>query len=302
MLLLVLIYCLVISCYAISVNAADLNKNIASDVISTLMKRIDSMEATIKEMERLATESGQREKAMLRRIEYLETTWSQCKTLTNEIMTRQEAMQSEIKELHNEIQDQQEETRKLVVSLSEASRDENNDVVGLDEQKDINTKMTLNRTRVVGVKRKRQQSYVRHKRANGVQVAFSAYLTHREYHLGITQVIKYDSVLINEGNFYNPLTGIFTCPEDGIYLFSFFTAAYGNHKNWVRLVVDNVNLSGATSEGTRDYHDDQGGNVAIIRLRAGQSVWMSVVHAGDAELDADSEHHHVTFSGVRLGD
>ncbi|KAK3580240.1 hypothetical protein CHS0354_012767 [Potamilus streckersoni] len=274
------------------------------------MKRIDAIEIKMKDMERLVNEAGQREKVMLGRIEYLETIRGQCEILTNEMMTGQKAMQREINHLRTEIHNQQDETRKLAVLFSARSSDDNKDLVGPDENMNANTEVKLNGTSNLGIKgikppcmdhKRIKPPCMVHKRASSVQVAFSAYISHRELHLGINQVIKYDALLINDGNHYNPHTGIFTCPEDGLYLFSFFTASNGSHKNWVRLVLDDVNISGATSEGTRDHHDDQGGNVAIFRLKAGQSVWTAIETRDDAELDADSDFRHVTFSGVRLG-
>ncbi|KAK3580242.1 hypothetical protein CHS0354_012769 [Potamilus streckersoni] len=131
-------------------------------------------------------------------------------------------------------------------------------------------------------------------------VSFSVYLAHYTTHLGDHQVIKYDGVLTNEGNGYNPITGIFTCPEEGLYLFSFFTATLNEHKTWVELVVDGAGVSHAVSEGVRGGHDDQGGNVAILRIRAGQSVWIAIHGGADAELDSLDGYRHVTFSGVRL--
>ncbi|KAK3611588.1 hypothetical protein CHS0354_018104 [Potamilus streckersoni] len=133
-------------------------------------------------------------------------------------------------------------------------------------------------------------------------VAFSAYITHFTSHLGIDQIIRYDGVLTNEGNAYNPLTGVFTCPKDGLYLLAFFTATVNDGFSWVKLVVDGITVSNAVSNGVRVGNDDQGGNVALIRLTAGQSVWTATFFKPDIELDSTSDFRHVTFSSVCLSD
>nr|KAG5689367.1 hypothetical protein BaRGS_019741 [Batillaria attramentaria] len=39
-------------------------------------------------------------------------------------------------------------------------------------------------------------------------------------HLGQRSTLKFDYVIINLGNGYNPLTGAFTAPVAGLYVFS----------------------------------------------------------------------------------
>ena len=51
-------------------------------------------------------------------------------------------------------------------------------------------------------------------------VAFSAtYMTADHHGLGVGQTLKFDKVIYNAGNAYNPATGLFIAPTDGTYLF-----------------------------------------------------------------------------------
>ncbi|KAK3580239.1 hypothetical protein CHS0354_012766 [Potamilus streckersoni] len=303
MVTILLIDCLVISCYAFFLNAAEHNKDFETNAIFTLMKRIDAMGTKIEYMERLANEAREREKMMLGRIEYLEEMRSQCEILTNKLLTRQEVMQREIRELSQKNHDQQEHTTLLDLALSDVSADEKENITGNPAERNTegtkeilacfevkSTHATLPKFHPTPTLAK-QIKYTNYIRGNSVLEANSD---------ENAQVIKYDGVLTNEGNGYNPVTGIFTCPEDGIYLFSFFTATVHEHKAWVELLVDGVQINHAVSEGVRGGHDDQGGNVAILRLRAGQSVWTAISHGADTELDGVDGYRHVTFSGVRL--
>nr|AOF79098.1 complement C1Q-like protein [Sinohyriopsis cumingii] len=295
-----LIYCFVIYCYFTSPTAAEASTDLQREEISILIKRIYVMETKITYMERLATEGIQREKAMLERIEHLEKSGRQCEMVTKKMEIHQEAMQGEINRLYKEIHRSKEADRKLQVAISDASRDEHKDSAGPEEEITATTNLMLNETNVLDISGKMKPSFVHHKRADGAPVAFSAYLSHYETHLGINQIIVYDGVLTNEGNAYNPSNGIFVCPQDGLYLLAFFTGTVNNHKTWVKLVVDNQVISNAVSEGARYEIDDQGGNVAICRLNAGQQVWTAIHNRADAELDSLSTFRHVTFSGVRL--
>ncbi|KAK3588168.1 hypothetical protein CHS0354_012233 [Potamilus streckersoni] len=206
------------------------------------------------------------------------------------------SMQAEIRILNNDLFKQKEETERLkgLITLVRAEKHnmdnfripkQNNDV-------EFDSKAMNN-----GGKKSKLEFHIR--QASSEPVAFSVYITDYVRHLGINQAIEYDGVLTNEGNVYNAHTGIFTCPQDGLYL-TFFVTTINNQSVWVQLMVDDVNVSDAVSYSLRDSQDDQGGNVAILRLRMGQSVWTSTHYHGDSILVANTEFQHMTFSGVRL--
>ena len=60
-------------------------------------------------------------------------------------------------------------------------------------------------------------------------VAFSSYLTQYLKNLSIGHVIKFDQILLNDGNGYNKYTGVFTVPTSGVYLLTYSTE--NNSKN-----------------------------------------------------------------------
>ncbi|KAK3580241.1 hypothetical protein CHS0354_012768 [Potamilus streckersoni] len=168
MLTILLVHCLVISFNVFIPNAAEFNRDFEKYAFSTLMTRIDDLETKIKDMERIATESREREKAMLERIEYLGKMLSQGEILTNEMLKRQEAMQREIGDLHKQIYNQQEEIKMFAVPMSDAFVNENKDLTGPDEETVATTKLPLNGTNIHDNNEKRKPSFVHPKRANGV--------------------------------------------------------------------------------------------------------------------------------------
>ncbi|XP_052792124.1 complement C1q subcomponent subunit B-like [Mya arenaria] len=58
-------------------------------------------------------------------------------------------------------------------------------------------------------------------------VAFSVWLDHSAT-LGPSQVIRFNRVITNEGSGYNVHSGVFTCPQAGMYLFAFMDLQGGN--------------------------------------------------------------------------
>ena len=68
-------------------------------------------------------------------------------------------------------------------------------------------------------------------------VAFTAYIDHFVYHLGIDQTLIFNQVLFNDGGAYNNASGIFTCPVSGVYLFFFEVGSDSQRQIVAKLVL-----------------------------------------------------------------
>ncbi|XP_053408210.1 uncharacterized protein LOC128559764 [Mercenaria mercenaria] len=135
----------------------------------------------------------------------------------------------------------------------------------------------------------------------GGGIAFTAFLDH-DGDYGAGQIITFNKIITNDGNGYNMHTGVFTCPEEGMYLFTFFVGERGEMDGvtqiYADLIINSNNIIDAFAE-TRHYQEDaQGGNAVVIRLKLGDSVWVRSRIAG----------HHIegntarttSFTGVYL--
>ncbi|KAL3831369.1 hypothetical protein ACJMK2_023122 [Sinanodonta woodiana] len=253
-----------ICAFVITAKAEYSSYDSSNDVLSKLFDRMEKMETKMKEME-----------------------------------NREDSLRQEIRILKNDLYNQKEETKRLKVLLTSV-RSENYNIDDVRIPKD-NSDMEFD-SKKKNNGNETTKSEFRIRQVANQPVAFSTYLTDYVHHLGIDQVIKYNGVLTNEGNAYNSHTGIFTCPQDGLYLISFFVNSMHGQPVWVRLMVDDINVSDAVGYSAGDGQDDQGGNVAILRLRAGQLVWTSTHFHSDSTLASTTEFRHVTFSGVRLSD
>ncbi|KAL3888507.1 hypothetical protein ACJMK2_000873 [Sinanodonta woodiana] len=213
----------------------------------------------------------------------------------------EKSTQREIVYLKKKTVQQERDLQKLAKLLSMRWNQEGNYSNNSKPEKEFSNATRLNDSNIIGnnVENSHHYRFLEHPHE---PVAFSTYLPNLVSGLGLKQTIKYGGVLTNEGNAYNPYTGVFTCPSSGLYLISFFTSIQGISGAWVRLVVDEINVSAAVSRGFDPNGDDQGGNVAILRLTAGQSVWTEVHYKTNTNLSSTTEFRHVTFSGVRLSD
>ncbi|XP_075883988.1 complement C1q-like protein 4 [Nelusetta ayraudi] len=98
---------------------------------------------------------------------------------------------------------------------------------------------------------------------------------------------------------YDPTSGLFTAPTSGSYLFSFFYQAPKNKPSGLCLVKNqqvivktcDKNIQGST-------HTDNGGNVAILHLRAGDTVCVRLL----AKCHVTATNRVTSFSGFLIAE
>ncbi|KAK3606651.1 hypothetical protein CHS0354_035645 [Potamilus streckersoni] len=235
---------------------------------------------------------------LLDRMEKMEIKMNEIEIKMNDMEIRERSMKHQIRILQNNLHKQREENERLKVLTLAMEEKKNRDDFRIPKQgKDGETD-----TEIVNKGNQTSEAQSRIRQAPNEPVAFSTYISKYVDHLGINQVIKYDGVLTNEGNAYNVHSGMFTCPQDGLYLISFFVATISNQAVFVQLMVDDINDSGAVAYSMHPGQNDQGGNVALLRLRRGQSVWIQTHFRSESSLASTTEFRYATFSGVLLSD
>ncbi|XP_052280410.1 thrombospondin-2-like isoform X1 [Dreissena polymorpha] len=131
-------------------------------------------------------------------------------------------------------------------------------------------------------------------------VAFSVYLQQSVYKMSSNQTIKFEVVVINDGNAYNHSTGIFTVPVSGVYMLTASLESLNSHRQWFNIVADGQILSTIVYFPANDQHAT-GTNVVIVRLNKMQRIWVAV-----DPLDTGESLQGVvrtsTFSGLFLYD
>ncbi|XP_020019287.1 EMILIN-2 isoform X2 [Castor canadensis] len=141
-------------------------------------------------------------------------------------------------------------------------------------------------------------------------VSFSAGLTQKPFPSD-GGVVLFNKVLVNDGDVYNPNTGIFTAPYDGRYLITATLTPERDAYVEAVLSVSNASVAQLHTAGYRreflEYHHPPGavhtcgGPGAfhlIVHLKAGDGV--NVVVTGGRLAHTDFDEMYSTFSGVFL--
>ena len=130
-------------------------------------------------------------------------------------------------------------------------------------------------------------------------VGFGAYATRPEQY-GANDVVKFTGVISNIGNHYNPNTSKFTCPCNGLYLFSVNMNAYQNAPMYIEIVRDHEYLVGAMAINSNCDHFPYASAFTIVECNIGQAVWVRSVYYSNNYMYGDSSQRSSHFSGALI--
>ncbi|XP_055999788.1 hibernation-associated plasma protein HP-27-like isoform X4 [Ostrea edulis] len=104
----------------------------------------------------------------------------------------------------------------------------------------------------------------------GASVAFTALLS-KETTVGAYAVVKYDHVLTNWGGAYQPTTGVFTAPYNGLYSISCSLMSYPSNSVHLGIMKNGIKLSVVFS-AAKTY--PQSSQTLQLLLNKGDKIWM----------------------------
>lgn len=133
--------------------------------------------------------------------------------------------------------------------------------------------------------------------ASKTPVVFHAEMgSHRTFEKG--SIWNYDRVVTNEGNAYNPSTGKFTAPTNGVYQFNWYTLSDVTVTSNAGLFVNGkLKASQASSSSAgRSLKWVTTGSGMALPLNKGDEVYIGSVYGGIAKLRGQ----FTAFGGVRI--
>ncbi|XP_021366869.1 uncharacterized protein LOC110459092 [Mizuhopecten yessoensis] len=143
--------------------------------------------------------------------------------------------------------------------------------------------------------RKPQQGALRVGAPTDGSVAFYAYLSASINEPGDAYTIKFDHVITNNGNHYNPVTGAFTCPKDGVYVFNWSIG-----RNSIGFIHSELRKNGAAigySTSADDHYPTDSSQSSVLVLSQGDVVTAAVTgHSSSPKL----WRYHTSFTGFLI--
>ncbi|CDQ80900.1 unnamed protein product [Oncorhynchus mykiss] len=124
------------------------------------------------------------------------------------------------------------------------------------------------------------------------KIAFYAGL--KKQHEGY-EVLKFDDVVTNLGNHYDPTTGKFTCSIPGIYFFVYHVLMRGGDGTsmWADLCKNNqVRASAIAQDADQNY--DYASNSVVLHLEPGDEIYIKL---DGGKAHGGNNNKYSTFSG-----
>ena len=133
-------------------------------------------------------------------------------------------------------------------------------------------------------------------------VAFVAELTNETY-IFPGGVIRFQQVLQNYGGLYDPISGMFTCPDNYTYVFTVTTLTRDPETPWSvsRLMIegDEIMLGPVTYRATEEYDSGSASVTAVTRCQLNKRIYVEAHQAGDFPFNSYAPRL-TSFTGFRV--
>ena len=101
------------------------------------------------------------------------------------------------------------------------------------------------------------------------------YAVIRDKHLIFNKdaILVFETVIVNEGEHYDPYDGVFVAPQKGVYLFSWTVSGVNKEYIVTELVVEENTISSA-GEKNGDGGRPSGSMTALCNMEKGDHAWI----------------------------
>ncbi|CAC5424158.1 unnamed protein product [Mytilus coruscus] len=106
------------------------------------------------------------------------------------------------------------------------------------------------------------------------RIAFHARMSTDKTHLASYATVKFETIVTNEGQAYSPVTGVFTCPQDGTYSFSWTLITLAGNECNTEFVVNGTGIVYVHDEANSSNNHKSSSQSAVVQLKKGNKTWI----------------------------
>jgi hypothetical protein len=112
--------------------------------------------------------------------------------------------------------------------------------------------------------------------------------------------LVFETVIVNEGEHYDPHDGVFVAPQKGVYLFSWTVSGYTSNVIVTELVVEQNTISSAGEQnGGGGY--PSGSMTALCKMEKGDHAWIRTTGASNGhQLYSHDNYPQSSFLGLLI--
>jgi hypothetical protein len=102
---------------------------------------------------------------------------------------------------------------------------------------------------------------------------FYAVVRGKCFTFNVDTILVFETVIVNEGEHYDPYDGVFVAPQKGVYLFSWTVSGNGGSHIVTELVVEQNTISSAGELNGGGGHPS-GSMTALCKMEKGDHAWI----------------------------
>jgi hypothetical protein len=88
----------------------------------------------------------------------------------------------------------------------------------------------------------------------------------------VDAILVFETVIVNEGEHYDPYDGVFVAHQKGVYLFSWTVSGYTGNYIVTELVVEQNTISSAGEQNAGSH--PSGSMTAVCKMEKGDHAWI----------------------------
>ncbi|XP_062596086.1 heavy metal-binding protein HIP-like [Saccostrea cucullata] len=127
-------------------------------------------------------------------------------------------------------------------------------------------------------------------------IAFYANIKSHLTNVPVNTTIQFNNVQLNRGGAYDPETGIFTAPEEGVYSFAWNFLSTKGGTVYIAATVDNFDHAHTCIGNQQSQYISTSGQL-IYELKKGNKVWIRVWHVPATFIHGG---YYTYFSGSKI--
>jgi hypothetical protein len=114
-------------------------------------------------------------------------------------------------------------------------------------------------------------------------------------------ILVFETVIVNEGEHYDPYDGVFVAPQKGVYLFSWTVSGVNAEYIVTELVVEENTISSAGEKNGGSGSRPSGSMTALCKMEKGDHAWIRTTGVSSTHnLYSHDNHPQSAFLGLLI--
>jgi hypothetical protein len=128
---------------------------------------------------------------------------------------------------------------------------------------------------------------------------FYAVIRGKHLIFNVDAILVFETVIVNEGEHYDPYDGVFVAPQKGVHLFSWTVSGYPSNVIVTELVVEQNTISSAGEQNGEGY--PSGSMTALCKMEKGDHTWIRTTGASSGQqLHSHDNYPQSSFLGLLI--